>query len=138
MNYVKDVCTKILGLDWENNKSSKFTASVDGENPIKHCYIDDYGFLNNNIRSLNISLTSIVNGIVTFEKEPKFIPFYDCPLDCTYYNVGKTITNGLYTVRTTNTGSVFDLMCKKTHNMFATGDLSDEQIESVIKSLKGE
>ena len=39
MNYVKDVCTKILGLDWENNKSSKFTASVDGENPIKHCYI---------------------------------------------------------------------------------------------------
>ena len=138
MNYVKDVCTKILGLDWENNKSSKFTASVDGENPIKHCYIDDYGFLNNNIGSLNISLTSIVNGIVTFEKETKLVPFYDCPIDEQYYYVDKDVCGNIYMHSTYNDNSIFDLMCKKTHNMFATGDLSKEQMKDVIKSFKGE
>ena len=134
MNYVEDVCTKVLGLDWEGDRSSKFTANVDGENPIKHCYVDGYGFIDNDISSLNISLTSIVNGLVTFTKEPKLVPFYDCPIGGNYYYVG---VEGL-TVQETNDGETFDLMCKKTHNMFATGDLSKEQMKDVIKSFKGE
>ena len=138
MNYVKDVCTKVLGLDWEDNRSSKFTIYIIGENPIKYCYIDDYGFLNDNIRSLNISLTSIVNGVVTFEKEPKFIPFYACPVSEYYYYVDKDGDGNLHMIHTCNDRTVFDLMCKKTHNMFKTRDLPSEQMEDVIKSLKGE
>ena len=132
MNYVKDVCTKVLGLDWEGDRSSKFTINVKGANPIKHFYVDSYGFINNDISSLNISLTSIVNGLVTFTKEPKLVPFYDCPIKGNYYYVGVE----RLTIRETNDGGTFDWMCKKLKNMFKTGQLPQEQIDTIVKSLK--
>jgi hypothetical protein len=132
MNYVKDVCTKVLGLDWEGDRSSKFTISVRGENPIKHCYVGGYGFIDNDIDSLNIPFMSIVNGTFTFTKELKLVPFYDCPIGDKYYYVD---VKGL-TVQETNDGETFDWMCKKLKNMFETDQISQEQIDTIVKSLK--
>ena len=132
MNYVEDVCTKVLGLDWEGDRSSRFTINVKGENPIKHCYVNGYGFIDNDIGILNISFRSIVNGTSTFTKEPKLVPFYDCPIGGKYYYVD---VEGL-TVQETNDGETFDWMCKKLKNMFETDQIPQEQIDTIVKSLK--
>ena len=136
MNYVKDVCTKVLGLDWKDNKSSKFTINVKGENPIKHCYIDESGYLYDDEGIIILSLVAILNGSCSIEKEPKVVPFYDCPIDEQYHYVPKDVCGNIYMHSTYTDNSIFELMCKKTHNMFATRDLSKEQMKDVIKSLK--
>lgn len=134
MNYVKDVCTKVLGLDCEDNRSSKFTIYITGENPIKHCYIDANGFLYDEASDLTVSVGDIIRGAVTFEKEREPVPIYDCPVGEYYCYVDELG----YVIDTYNEGILFDLLCKKTHNMFKTDNLPQEQIDSVVNSLKGE
>jgi len=143
MNYVKDVCTKVLGLGWKGNKSSKFTINIlnfcfdKDENPIKHCYIDELGYLYDDEGLLTLSLRDILGGgNYNIEKEQESVPFYDCPVSKCYYYVDKDAFGNLRMNHTCNDRTVFDLMCKKTYNMFKTRDLPSEQMKDVVKSLE--
>lgn len=40
------------------------------------------------------------------------------------------------TVQETNDGETFDWMCKKLKNMFEAGQIPQEQIDTIVKSLK--
>lgn len=139
MNYIKDVCTKIFELDWDDttNTSSKFTLIGENEESYKNCFFTDEGLIKDSNEDYLLSVESVLYGKYKIKNNPKIIPFYDCPLDEDYWYIYFDDSDNLVSARQ-NRNTIFDYYNRNNKNMFATDDLSQEQINNVIARIKRE